>query len=419
MAYEIVMPQLSDSMEEGTLVSWKVKAGDAVKQGDVIAEVESDKAIMEVQSFKEGTVEELTLSEGESAPVGTVIARITVGSASEMKTEPAKAAVKELKSKEVRSEKVKVDKPKVALQKTETIVAKKELQVTGSASPKAKALAGKYGIDIEKLQDEGKLQKPAHTVDIKNYYDSRYFTPKALKLLNDYGLNRDHFEKSEKHTEEDVKNYIKKYNISLPEPLSTIQKSIIANVTAAAQKPVYHIYDSLDSRLLLAHSNEKVTMTLWLLKLFAEAMMQHETFRTTLETNGLQLWPNASISLAMANEKALYMPVFKACNAIDKGSLTDTMQGFKSAVKEGRLPPEAMNGSTFGISNLGMTGIKRFDAMINGNDCGIAAIGAESEGKIAVTLTLDHRIVNGWQGAAFMQSLKRLAEDPLFFKESK
>lgn len=417
MAYEIVMPQLSDSMEEGTLVSWKVKVGDSVKQGDVIAEVESDKAIMELQSFKAGKVEALTVSEGEIAPVGTVIARIAVDTVPEVKARSEVASLKETVPEKKEEKMVK------APEKKKNVVAEpaeqREVQITGSASPKARALAGKYGIDIEKLQAEGKLQKPAHSVDIKNYYDSRYFTEKALRLLTDYNLDTDYFETGKKQTEADVENYIKKYNIPLPEKLNSMQKNIILNVTAAAQKPVYHIYDTLDSRLLLAHSTEKTTITLWLIKLFAEAMMQHETFRSTLGTKGLQLWPNASVSLAMANEKALYMPVFKNCNAMDMEKLTKTMEDFKAAVKEERVPSEAMRGSTFGISNLGMTGITRFDAMINANDCGSAAIGAEAEGKIAVTLTLDHRIVNGWQGAAFMQTLKTLALDPLFFKGSK
>jgi len=294
----------------------------------------------------------------------------------------------------------------------------REVMVSGTASPKAKALAGKYGIDIEKLQEDGKLSKPAHTVDIKKYYEERYFTQKALRLLSEYDLSTDHFEKGRKHSEADIADYIKNNNIPLPEKLSTMQKNIIATVTKAVEKPVYHIYDSIDSHLINAHVDNKHTLTLWLIKLFAEAMMQHETFRTTLGSNGIQVWPNASISVAMANEKALYMPVFKACNTLSVETLAETLDSFKASVKEGRISSDLMSGSTFGISNLGMTGIERFDAMINGNDCGIAAIGAEKEGKISVTLTLDHRIVNGWQGAAFMKTLKLLAKDTLFFKET-
>lgn len=427
MAYEIVMPQLSDSMEEGTLVSWKVKEGDTVKVGDVIAEVESDKAIMEIQSFKEGKVDTLLLKEGDSATVGTVIARISVEKSSNVQTEkkeevPAekRTVVEEKKSEPspVKSEEEPAEKEEAAIKK-EPVPAPVETMVSGTASPKAKALAGKYGIDIEELQAEGKLGKPAHTVDIKKYYEARYFTPKALKILAEYDLSTDHFKKGEKHSETEITAYIKENNIPLPEKLGMMQKNIIATVTKASQLPVYHIYDSIDAHLINAHADEKHTLTLWLIKIFAEAMMQHETFRTMLGSNGLQVWPNASISVAMANERALYMPVFKACNTMSVETLSETLGNFKTSVKEGRISPDMMNGSTFGISNLGMMGIERFDAMINGNDCGIAAIGAEKEGKISVTLTLDHRIINGWQGAAFMQTLKTLSKDTLFFKESK
>ncbi len=424
MAYEIVMPQLSDSMEEGTLVSWKVKVGDSVKQGDVIAEVESDKAIMEVQSFKAGTVEALTLSEGESAAVGTVIARIAVDT---------KIGEKKLEAEE--KEAMRIPEEHLNALESVTLVpnntrlkpsspdltgtpVEEKMIASGTASPKAKALAAKYGMDIEKLQEDKKLPKPAHTIDIRKFYESRYFTKKALRVLSEYDLSTDLFEKGRKYSESDIVNYIKTYNIPLPQKLSSMQKNIITTVTAAAQKPVYHIYDHMDSRLLNAYADDKYTLTFWLIKLFSEAMMQHEVFRTTLGSNGMQVWPNASLSVAMANEYALYMPVFKACDTMSMETLYETLKRFKVSVKEGRILSEEMKGSTFAISNLGMTGIERFDAMINGNDCGVAAIGAEKEGKISVTLTLDHRIVNGWQGAAFMQTLKTLAEDPLFFKES-
>ncbi len=417
MAYEIVMPQLSDSMEEGTLVSWKVKEGDRVKAGDVIAEVESDKAIMEIQSFKEGKIERLMLKEGESASVGTVIADIALEKRSEVNT--AQKGISETKPllKSQKKEPAPVMREKHPAEK-EVLPTPVETMVSGTASPKAKALAGKHGIDIEELQAEGKLAKPAHTVDIKNYYESRYFTPKALHLLSEYNLSTDHFDKRKKHSEAEIAAYIKANNIPLPEKPDMMQKNIIATVSKAAEKPVYHMYDSIDSHLMHAHADDKRTLTLWLIKLFAEAMMQHETFRTTLGNNGLQVWPNASISLAMANKKGLYMPVFKACNRMSIETLSDTLENFKTSVKEGRISSGLMSGSTFGISNLGMMGIERFDAMINRNDCGIAAIGAEKEGRISVTLTLDHRIINGWEGAAFMQTLKTLAKDTLFFKES-
>ncbi len=482
MAYEIVMPQLSDSMEEGKLISWKVKPGDHVKVGDTIAEVESDKAIMEVQSFKEGTVKELKVQEGQSVPVGTVIAVIEptgsitsekLGVRSEERAKPAASNEErgmrneepkekpgapneelgtrneEPKEKSVKSKKSNDKEAQRAIQTTndETSIldqilglnetpppiqnpsersdnpagtrTKSNIQhpgVAGSASPKARALAAKYGLDIEALQEEGKLPMPAHEADIKKYYYRRYFTAKALKLLHEYGLSPELFPLGKKHSEKEIRAYIAEHEIPKPEPLSPMRKAIIATVTQAQQKPVYHIYDAIDATLLKAHESERYTLTVWLLKLFAEAMMRHEDFRKTLSGNAMQLWPNASIALAMADGEALYMPVFRHLNRKSVDRIADELATMKEKVRSGRVTPEDLKGSTFGISNLGMTGIERFDAMINGADCGIAAIGSEIEGKISVTLTLDHRIVNGLQGAQFMQTLKELATEKAFFK---
>ncbi len=466
MAYNIVMPQLSDSMEEGKLISWKVKPGDRVKVGDVIAEVESDKAIMEVQTFHEGTVKELKVKEGESVPVGTVIAVIEEAGAKpaasneelgtrqeEPKEEPAVSNEKtEDKNDEVKEELQKTSQPSTA-ESSNDKEARSAVQTTndkistndegsildeilgetepstqhqtsdiqhpgeaGVASPKARALAAKWGLDIEALQKEGKLPTPAHERDIKKYYYSRYFTAKALKLLQEYNLSPERFAVGKKHTEKEILDYIAEHEIPKVEPLDPMRKAIIATVSEAQKKPVYHIYDAIDATLLKAHESDRFTLTVWLLKLFGEAMMRHEDFRKTLGDGGFQLWPGASISLAMAHGEALYMPVFRDLNRKTPDQIADELARMKEKVKTGRVTPEDMKGSTFGISNLGMTGITRFDAMINGQDTGIAAIGSEVEGKISVTLTLDHRAVNGWQGAQFMQTLKELAQDKEFFK---
>ncbi len=449
MAYEIVMPQLSDSMEEGKLISWKVHPGDSVKVGDVIADVESDKAIMEVQSFKEGVVKELRVKEGESAPVGSVIAVIdtegevkepteTNAAADKSETPPSSSEVSQKSETKQRHEKpkehsAKIQNPKSKIQHSspsvvDELFGEQELASSSSishnppsgkaapASPRAKALAAKYGIDIEKLQKDGKLPKPAHEEDVKEAYLRRYFTPKALKLLKLYNLSADLFEKGKKHTEKSVEEYISSHEIPLPKPLDSMRKAIISTVEAAAKKPVYHIYDYIDATLIEKHESERATVTVWLLKLFAEAMMEHESFRTTLGSGGLQVWPNASISLAMASGDALYMPVFKDVNKKGVDEIAEELSVMKERVKSGRITPQDLRGSTFGISNLGMTGIERFDAMINGNDSAIAAIGSEKDGKISVTLTVDHRIVNGYQAAEFMQTLKALAKDPAISK---
>ena len=199
MAYEIRMPQLSDSMEVGKLISWKVKSGEEVKTGDVIAEVESDKAIMEVQSFKNGVVSELLVEEGAEVPVGMVIARIDTESREEVinkSEERAEELVEDERIVNKASEHVSrhaeldsashdtTTNPKEILnqvQDDDNATLNDELLVSlvsGAASPKAKAVASRYGIDIETLQASGKLPTPAHEDDVEAVIQKRYFTPR-------------------------------------------------------------------------------------------------------------------------------------------------------------------------------------------------------------------------------------------------
>ncbi|WP_457605723.1 2-oxo acid dehydrogenase subunit E2 [Nitratifractor sp.] len=457
MDYKIVMPQLSDSMEEGKLISWKVKPGDRVKVGDTIAEVESDKAVMEVQSFKEGVVKELKIKEGESAPVGSVIAVIDtdVSSVSEEPEEQAEASSseqvagsneEELRVKEEAEQATEASKPS-SNDKTQTTNDEKKPSTIdhrpstpnivdelfsstepiqnpksniqhpeGKACPRTRALAAKYGLDIEELQREGKLPVPAHEEDIRSYIRRRYFTPKALEMLEAYHLDADLFTLDHKIDEVEVRRYIEEHEIPLPKPLSPMRRAIIATVEAAAKKPTYRIADHLDATLMLEKESEERTLTVWLLKLLAEVMMEHEATRSTLGENGIQVWPGASIALAMAHGEALYMPVLRDLNRKSVDEIAKELADYKAKLKKGAFTPEDLKGSTFALSNLGMTGIESLDAMIHADDSGIAAVGATIDNRIAVTITFDHRLVDGYAGALFMQTLKELAKDRSFFK---
>ncbi len=436
------MPRLSDSMDEGQLIEWKIRPGDILKNGDVIAEVESDKAVMEIQTFKSGTVKKILTEAGTMVPVGTAIAVIdTDASVSGADSAVSKVRVNSdvaVKREEVpQSKKIETveavspgpNEPKnesekevnpldIILGLNEEKRVLKHSYTGGNSSPRARALAAKYGLEIGMLQKEEKLPLPAHLADVKHYWLQHYFTPKALALIEEYHLSTDLFETEKKHDESEVKHYIEQHEIPLPKTLNIMQKAMIAMVEEAMKKPVYHMSDHIDVTLVNKHADKELTVTVWLLKLFAEAMMRQKHFRMTLTDGSIQLWPNASISLAMANGEDLYMPVFRDVNGKTAEQLAKQIQSFKTKIKERTLAKEDMSGSTFGISNLGMTGIESFDAMINKNDCAIAAIGSEIDDRISVTLTVDHRIVNGYQAAQFMQILKTLAIDPLFFKEA-
>ena len=419
MAYSIVMPQLSDSMSEGKLISWKVKEGDRVKVGDVIAEVESDKAIMEVQSFKSGIVKELKITEGSTAPVGSVIAIIeesnTTHTADKIETKAPKAEPKKQDIEESKETNIKEPK-KAPKEHTQEFKSVNEI-VEGYASPRAKALASRLKLDIKSLQNRGKLPKPAHYADIEALHTKRYFTPKALRLLQDYNLSPTLFSADKKYRYDTVMEYIIEHKIPKIETIDSIQKAVINTVERATQKPVYHIYDSISSGMLNNHITQRYTITVWLVKLISEMMMQNELFRARLSQDKIQIFPTASISIAVSHGKRLYMPVIKDANLKSIDEIADELIAIKDRVINNRITKEDLEGSTFGISNLGMVGIERFDAMINGDDSGIIAIGSAIDGKIAVTMTLDHRIINGWQGAEAMMSLKELSQDEKFFEK--
>ncbi|QOP45785.1 dihydrolipoamide acetyltransferase family protein [Sulfurimonas paralvinellae] len=415
--YEIVMPQLSDSMEEGKLIAWKKHLGEHVNVGDVIAEVESDKAIMEVQSFKAGMLSEVNVKEGDAVPVGSVIARIDTGAKESKAHEPKKVEAKEkpvVKQVKVQETVASVkeepkEEPHAVVKSGHTAV-----HLKGGISPKARAKAAALGVDVAKVMTKNANQT-VHAEDVDAYAKERYFTPKARKLLQAYHLDSSLFVLDHKIDSDEVQHYIDTNELSLPKALTSMQKAIILNVTASAAKPTFHIYESIDAALLEKHTQHSITA--WLVKIFAKVMMQHENFRAKLLENAISIAPNASLSIAVADDNNLYMPVIKDANKLTIDEISKQLAAFKKKLQSSSFSAEDMQGGSFGISNLGMLGVKRFDAMINRDESGIMAIGGIEDGKISITLTADHRLINGYEAALFMNDVKKELREPLNFKD--
>jgi len=399
MVYEIVMPQLSDSMDEGKLVAWKKHVGDRVKNGDVIAEVESDKAIMELQSFKDGIITQELIDEEESVSVGSVIARIDTEG--KIKEEP-KEQVKQEEKKELLKETASLPIPS-----SPTPSKNPRIHASG-ISPKAKAKLAAYNIDVHSLQ---KSETILHENDVEQFIDEHFFTPKAQKLLREYNLQKDAFTLTHKIDAYEVLEYIRTNNIQKLQPLSSMQQAIIANVNASAKKPIYHVYEHLNADYFLTHQEHSITTHL--VKIFAEVMMRHEAFRTKLSDNMLQTSNGAHIAIAVADAKNLYMPVIHNAQKLSLEQIDAKIHDFIRTLKKNSFSAKDMQGSNFAISNLGMFGIERFDAMLNKDDAAIAAIGGINEGEISVTLTLDHRLINGYEAALFVQDFKKISKNML------
>jgi pyruvate dehydrogenase E2 component (dihydrolipoamide acetyltransferase) len=396
MEYKVTMPILSDTMDKGKLVKWRVKEGDAVKEGQVIAEVESDKATMEVQSFVNGTVKKLLVKEGEEVPVKTPIAIIETdaGDTSKSEKRQTKRETQKTLTQKTKKQKEEVDIEEIINSVLSSGVSKPQ----GVASPAAKKTAKEIGIDIEELQKNGELPKPAHEKDVKELLLKRYFTPKALKTLKDYGLNPEVFKFDHKIFYEEVMEYIIKNDIPKTTKLTPNQLAVIKTVENALSKPTYLLFDKI-----VIKRREGIKVTAQIIKALANAMQKNPLTRSVLKEDKLLTYPSSNISVAVSRDDGLFMCVIK--NAQNK-SLEEITEWLKE-IKTKKLNIEDLSGSTFGISNLGMFGVQRFTALINQNDCAIAAFGAMDEnGKIKVTFTIDHRILNGVDAAKFAKDFK-------------
>ena len=432
MAYEITMPILSDTMESGKLIKWHVKPGDHVKKGDVIADVESDKAIMEVQSFKEGTVKELKAKEGDEVPVKSVIAVIETEERSEKavpevpetsipETETKKPQPAPSKEKSHASASApKVEEPsnpilEILSQKESSEPVESLSRIPAEASPAAKRRAAQLQLDLETLQKEGKVPVPAHLKDVESAWLERYFTPAARALIKRFDIDPTQLKHDGKVGKEEVERYIRRHALSEKIAISSNQKAIISHIEKSAAKPVYHIYDRLD--LSKIPQIKGIKLTSWIVKLFADTMMTFPLMRTIYREGSFYRYEGANIAIAVATEEALFTPVLKNADVMGVKEINEKLQQIKQKAKEGTFKPEEFHHSSFGISNLGMFGIEAFDALINQNDAAMAAIGAIREGALSVTIAFDHRVVNGKEGALFVQALKMRAIDTKYMQK--
>ncbi len=400
MDYKITMPQLSDSMSEGKLVEWKVKVGDKVNSGDVIADIESDKAVIELQTFKDGIVKELLLKENDDAKVGSVIAVIDT----DVKNNKIEINKKDIVKKKEHSKETKIpnDKPSKPSENIMDFLfdndEKNPSLPEGISTPVAKQKASKFGINIQKLQKENKLPVPAFEKDILKSVADKYFTPKSKQLLYEYELKTNNFKLDHKIDTAEIKKYIKENNIPKIVKISANQKAVINTVTKNWQRPIYHIYEEVE-----ISKKDGIKLSANILKALSSSMQKFTFSRTIFENNILKVYPSSNISVALSKGETLYMVVLKNSEDLSLKEINDWLKEIKTK----KITLEDLQGSTFGVSNLGMFEIDNFDALINGNDAGIVAFGALKNSKMKVTFTFDHRIVNGAMAAQFVMDFKK------------
>ncbi len=403
MAEIVRMPRLSDTMSEGTVAKWHKKVGDAISEGDLLAEIETDKATMEFESFQEGVLLHIGVGESETAPVDCILAILGVEGEDVIALIEADATPVTSEVKVVKEEKTPVVETKDEVAPIPTTPLKNTNSVDGRtvASPLAKRLAEEKGVDISSISgsgDGGRVIKR----DIDNYQ-----VPVANSLLY-----------QESFTEE---------------PVSQMRK-VIARRLAESKFTAPHFYLSISvdmdnaiaaRKAINALPDTKVSFNDLVVKACAMALREHPTVNSSWKADVIRRNQHVNVGVAIAVEDGLLVPVVRFTNTKSLSDISAEVKEFAKKAKDKKLQPADWEGSTFTISNLGMYGIDEFTAIINTPDACILAVGGiqqipvVKEGQVVpgnvmkLTLSCDHRVVDGASGAAFLNTLKTYLQNPV------
>ena len=439
MPIDIKMPALSPTMEQGTLAKWLVKEGDKVKSGDLLAEIETDKATMEFEAVDEGTITAISVPEGtEGVKVGTVIATITGededASAPAPKpkgTAPASAAKPEPQPAETPAPPAEAPTAPVP-----TTTTKSEGTDRVIASPLAKRLAADKGVDLAAIQGSG----PHGRIVRADVEGAKAGTAKPAAPANDTTapVSATAAAPAQQVAMADETRALLDDRIPhTVEKLSGMRKTIARRLAQSMQQAP-HIYLTVDIRLdkllalrgelneVLAKDGVKLSVNDLLVKALGKALIAVPECNVAFAGNELIRYSRADVSVAVSIPGGLITPIVQDANGRSLSSIAQATVDLAKRAKEGKLKPEEYQGGTASISNMGMMGIKQFTAVINPPQSTILAIGAGEkrpwvleDGTLGVatimsaTGSFDHRAVDGADGARLMTAFKDYVEKPL------
>jgi pyruvate dehydrogenase E2 component (dihydrolipoamide acetyltransferase) len=416
----VLMPRLSDTMTEGVVAVWQKNVGDAVKKGDVLADIETDKATMELESYKDGILLYQGAKAGEKIQVndllciigkeGLNIDEIVAGikngySQSTVATiqEPAKTSVAKA-----------IETPTV-LETQKTVVNEGRI----FASPLAKKLASEKGIDLKYVKgsgDNGRIVK----ADVDNFNPLSITNNEQSKTNSSSLSNQPINQSTNQESYSDV-------------PVSQMRKVIAKRLSESLfTAPHFYLTMSIDMDAavaartkLNADGKTKISFNDMVLKATAMALKQHPKVNSSWMGDFIRYNNHINIGVAVAVEDGLLVPVVRNADALSFSQIGVLVKNYAQKAKDKKLQPTDWEGNTFTISNLGMYGIDEFTAIINPPDSCILAVGGISQVPVVkngvivpgnimkVTLSCDHRVVDGATGSAFLQTLKSLLEEPL------
>ncbi|WP_447971049.1 dihydrolipoamide acetyltransferase family protein [Nitrospira sp. M1] len=415
MITRVVMPKLTDTMEEGVVVSWKKAEGDTVDAGDVLAEIETDKAVMDLEAFGSGFFRKALANEGDTVQSGSLIALI--GELNDDIEPFVTEGPDSVKSNE------KTESPPEPSQ-SKTLKAKSSASKTQKASKPIEA------------NTELPPEEPQKTTDPS----SKNISPRARKKAKDKGIELSNIEGSGpdgRIVERDVVQFPQRVpapsNDVIERPLSQIRKAI-ARVTTESKAPVPHFYLTADISMteaerLRAQMNDlqdtSLSITTLLIQAVTLALIEHPEINVSYTGEAIRQYPSIDIGIAVAIDEGLITPVIRDCAHKTLRELSRESFRLIRLARSQKLKPEEYSGATFSISNLGMYAIEQFSAVLVPPQAASLAVGAiqtipvvESDAividqRMKVTISCDHRALDGAQAARFLQKLKDVLEHPL------
>jgi len=401
MAEIVKMPRLSDTMTEGVVSKWHKKEGEEIKEGDLLADIETDKATMEFESFQEGVLLYIGVKESESAPVDSILAILgnkgeDISSLLDQENTKYSNPPNELTIQEEIN--TRSDKKLDANKKINTASFsnnEKRLKI----SPLARKIANKKGIDIKHIKGSG---------------DHGRIIKRDLEGLGE-------------------KNTIEQIQSTTNQPLSQMRKTIASRLSESKfNAPHFYLTTKInvDSLIelrtnLIKNLDTKISFNDIIIKAVAFSLSKHPNINVSWGEESIIINRDINIGVAIAVEDGLIVPVIKNTDQHNILDISEKIKEFVDKANNKKLNLDELSGNTFTVSNLGMFGIDEFTAIINPPDACILAIGAIKQTAIVkdgelgignimkVTLSSDHRIVDGAQGAQFLKTLKTMLENPL------
>ncbi len=387
MASRVVMPKLTDTMEEGVLLEWKKREGDPVQAGEVLAEIETDKAVMDLEAFASGILRKILVQNGETVESGKLLG--VIGEADEDITAALSDTVMPAASTSAKPAAVPATSPAPSPMRTE-----------GSriiASPRARALAAERGVDLSTVTGTGPGGRIVEEDVVKAQGPAASAMPSGID-----------------------------------QPLTQMRKAI-ARATVQSKAPVPHFYLTREIDMEAAEQFRRQfkkerqshpSMTDLLIKAAALALRKHPELNVSYTGEAIRRYERVDIGVAVGLEDGLITPVIRDCGAKTLETISAESQVLIARAKQKQLQPQEYSGATFSISNLGMFGVDNFLAVLIPPQAASLAVGAVRDVPVVVagavkagrsmqvTLSCDHRAIDGVMGAEFLTELKRILEHP-------